>query len=102
MNNVEMDTFHRSSEFLRLARKAAKESGYDPAKLELSTNGTHKLIYHSPEGLRRFGARGYGDFIYYSKFEPAIASAKRRAYRARARVTGGKYSPGALALDILW
>lgn len=99
-----MDEFHRSDKFLRLARAAAKRSGYDPSKLELSTDSKHKLQYNSPDGMRRFGARGYGDFHYYSTFEPAKADQKRRAYRARAGAIqdSGKYSPNQLAIAILW
>ena len=102
-----MDTFHKSDRFLKMARAAARRTGYDPAKLKLSLDGKHKLVYESPEGLRRFGASGYGDYLYYSVYEPQIADQKRSAYRARAgaanRIHGvGKYSPGALAISILW
>jgi hypothetical protein len=99
-----MEAFHRSQDFLRRARAAARRTGYDPAKLELSDDGEHKLMYQSPEGLKRFGRRGYGDFIYYSLFEPAIADIKRKSYRARAGAIrdGGKFSPNQLAIGILW
>jgi hypothetical protein len=99
-----MDKFHTSSDFLRRARAAARRTGYDPAKLELSDDGEHKLVYNSPDGLKRFGRRGYGDFIYYSLFEPAIADIKRKSYRARAGAIrdSGKFSPNQLALRILW
>ena len=99
-----MEAFHKSDRFLRRAKAAARRTGYDPAKLELSTDGVHKLIYRSPEGLKRFGSLNYGDFIYYSEFEPAIANMKRQAYRARAGAIrdSGKYSPNQLSLRILW
>jgi hypothetical protein len=100
-----MDEFHRSDRFLRLARAAAKRTGYDASKLELATDGKHKLQYSSPDGIRRFGARGYGDFLYYSTHEPDVADKRRSAYRARARAAaaaGGKNSPAGLALNILW
>jgi hypothetical protein len=102
-----MDAFHNSQEFLKAAKGAAKRTGYDPAKLDLARDSTHKLVYESPEGVRRFGARGYGDFIYFSKFEPQIADQKRQSYRKRAdgitRKYGyNKYSPNELAKAILW
>jgi hypothetical protein len=99
-----MDAFHRSSDFLRRARSAARHTGYDPGALELSDDGDHKLVYHSPEGIKRFGKRGYGDYIYYKLFEPAIADIKRASYRARAGAIrdGGRYSPNQLAINILW
>jgi hypothetical protein len=99
-----MEAFHTSQEFLRQARAAARRTGYDPAKLELSNDKKHKLMYNSPEGLKRFGARGYGDFHYYSKFEPEKADMKRSSYRKRAGAIqdSGKYSPNQLAINILW
>ena len=102
-----MDKFSRSSTFLTMAKAAAKRTGYDPAKLFLATDGVHKLQYNSPEGLRKFGAVGYGDYLYYSTHEPEVAKTRRAAYRARASAAlklhgGGKFSPGALALNVLW
>ena len=41
-----MDAFHKSAEFLRLAREVASKRGYDPAKLELDDDGVHKLVYN--------------------------------------------------------
>lgn len=102
-----MDAFHTSQEFLKAAKQAAKRTGYDPALLELSGDGTHKLVYKSPNGIRRFGRRGYGDFIYYSKFEPEIAAKKRNTYRkSHGAITTkyglDKYSPNELSINILW
>lgn len=100
-----MDDFSRSAKFLTMAKAAAKRTGYDSSKLELANDGKHKLLYRSPDGIKRFGALGYGDFLYYSTHEPANAAKKRSAYRARAKATadaGGKNSPAALAFNILW
>jgi hypothetical protein len=102
-----MEAFHKSQEFLDLARQKAKKTGYNPKKLRLATNNKNKLTYESPLGLRHFGARGYGDFIYYSKFEPEIAEQKRRVFRAsHGAITKeymlDKFSPNELAMNILW
>ena len=102
-----MDKFHQSNEFLEAARKAAKKSGYNPNQLFLAKNGVHKLTYHSPLGLRHFGRLGYGDFLYYQKFEPQIADMKRRVFRKShsaisTKYALDKYSPNELAINILW
>lgn len=102
-----MQAFHRSSQFLTLAKKAASKTGYDPDKLELSDNGVHKLVYHSPKGIRRFGRIGYGDFIWYSQSDPELAKKKRNAFRRSHGVISekydlDKYSPNELAINILW
>jgi hypothetical protein len=102
-----MDSYHRSQEFLQAAKRRAKQRGYDPSKLELAKNSTHKLTYHSPLGVRHFGRRGYGDFLYYSKFEPDIAQKKQntfiKSHSAISQIHNlNKYSPNELALKILW
>jgi hypothetical protein len=99
-----MEQFHTSQRFLQLAKQAARQAGYDPAKLELSGDGVHKLVYHSPEGVRRFGRRGYGDYLWYKTNEPAVAETKRSAYlkRARAIKDKGRFSPNQLAINVLW
>ena len=102
-----MDKYHTSSLFLEDAKKAATRQGYDAGKLSLATDGVHKLSYQSPEGLKHFGALGYGDGLYYKRFEPHIAEKKRmvfrRSHRAISRLHGlGKYSSNELSLSILW
>lgn len=102
-----MDEFHRSQEFLSAARAKAKARGYNPKALSLDPGSVYKLVYK--DGLRtvRFGRKGYGDHIYYSKFEPEIAEQKRNTFQkshgAMSRIYGlGKYSANELALKILW
>jgi hypothetical protein len=102
-----MEAFHDSEEFLRKAKQAAKRTGYDPTKLSLATDGVHKLTYDSPEGIRHFGRRDYGDFIWYSKDDPMIAEKKRKTFRlSHGKISKiynlGKYSKNELAINILW
>jgi membrane-bound lytic murein transglycosylase MltF len=102
-----MNAYHTSNEFLEDARKVAQRRGYDPDKLSLATDRVHKLTYDSPQGIRHFGRRGYGDFLYYSKYEPDIANRKRMVFRrshgAISRIHQlDKYSPNELAINILW
>ena len=89
--------------YLQHAQRRAEEAGYDPSLLSLATDRTLKLVY---DGVP-FGAAGYMDYILYLDQEgPAVAAAKRRAYRARARATmrrtRSRYSPASLAYNILW
>lgn len=102
-----MNAYHTSDLFLSDAKKIASKRGYDPGKLELATDGVHKLTYHSPKGIRHFGRRTYGDFLYYSRFEPKIAPVKRlrfrQSHKAISRIHNlDKYSPNELAINILW
>jgi hypothetical protein len=102
-----MEAFHRSDEFLQSAKRKARAKGYNPALLSLAKTKTHKLTYQSPLGVRHFGRKGYGDHIYYSKFEPEIADQKRRVFQrshsAISRIHNlDKFSPNELALNILW
>jgi hypothetical protein len=102
-----MEAYHKSDLFLNDARKTAEARGYDPNKLTLSTNGIHKLSYDSPDGIKHFGRLGYGDFLYYSRYEPTIANRKRivfrRSHGAISKIHKlGKYSPNELAINILW
>ena len=100
--------FHNTLKFLTQARKAGKQTGYNPIKLNLADDGIHKLQYETPEGkIIKFGRLGYGDFIYYKEFDKNIADEKRRLYRARATKIKGdwkknKYSKNNLAINILW
>jgi len=102
-----MDTYHKSPLFLSDARKSASARGYDPEKLVLATDGVHKLTYDSPQGIRHFGRRKYGDFLYYSRFQPEIARVKRLRFRQSHKAISrmynlDKYSPNELAINILW
>jgi len=102
-----MNAYHKSPLFIEDAKRVAKMRGYDPDKLELATDGVHKLTYHSPKGIRHFGRRTYGDFLYYSRYEPQIARQKRfrfrQSHKAMSRIYNlDKYSPNELAINILW
>jgi hypothetical protein len=102
-----MQAYHTSDQFLQDAKKVAESRGYNPDLLKLSTDGVHKLTYDSPKGIKHFGRRGYGDFLYYSRYEPAIAKRKRivfrRSHGAISRLHKlDKYSPNELAINILW
>jgi hypothetical protein len=102
-----MNAYHTSSQFLQDARKVAASRGYNPDMLILATDGVHKLTYDSPQGIRHFGRRGYGDYLYYSRYEPQIAKRKRTVFRrshgAISRIHQlDRYSPNELAINILW
>jgi DNA adenine methylase len=103
-----------SDEYLKLARKAAKDNGYDPTKVHLSRDSKHKLYYdtqksgnNEKEDAIHFGARDYNDYIIYTLKKNTNADKYRDAYRARATKIKGdweknKYSPNNLAINILW
>lgn len=102
-----MEAFQRSQEYLQTAKAKAKAKGYNPDLLSLDTGPTYKLVYKDGTRTVRFGRKGYGDHIYYSKFEPEIAEQKRNTFRkshgAISRIYGlGKFSPNEMALKILW
>lgn len=99
--------------YLKAVKHLAKESGYDPDKVELSDDGIHKVVYHSPEGLKRFGRVGYGDYIIWSYKEgkgmvpEGHADKKRNVFRkshgAMSKIHNlGKYSPNELSINLLW
>jgi len=99
--------------YLKAVKHLAKESGYDPDKVELSQDGIHKVVYHSPEGLKRFGRVGYGDYIIWSykeakrKVPKGHADKKRNVFRkshgAMSKIHNlGKYSPNELSINLLW
>lgn len=111
-----MEEFHKQLEknnithnqYMKAAMKAAKENDYDPSKLEMSSDGDHKLIYNTPEGKAvPFGKVDYNDYIIYTLTKNQYADKYRKAYRARATKIKGdwesdKYSPNNLAINILW
>ena len=99
--------------YIAKARELASASGYDPSKIDFSDDVKHKLMYHSPEGDRYFGAVNYADYIIWTWLEhtgeadDGEADKRRKAYRARATKIKGnwkadKYSPNNLAINILW
>jgi hypothetical protein len=101
------------AQYLSIARKVAKREGYDPKVLTIATDGTHKLTYDSPEGIKHFGRVGYGDYIIYCWLErnneipKGFADIKRHRFRSSHEVISrihnlGKYSPNELAINILW
>lgn len=95
--------------FLLVAKHRAKEAGYDPDRLTLASDGTHKLVY---DGVP-FGNINYNDYIQYSylesegKMTAREVDDHRRRYLARATKIKGnwrrnKISPNNLAIHILW
>lgn len=102
-----MDTYHKSKLFLKDAKARAVANGYNPDLLQLGTDGKHKLTYKSPEGIKHFGLLGYGDYLYYKRYEPKIAKVKRSTFRTSHKEISrihhlGKYSPNELSINILW
>jgi len=117
-----MDKFHKQlkennithDQYMKVARKAAKDNGYDPSKLQMSNDGKHKLYYdtqlsgnNEKDDAVHFGAIGYNDYIIYTLTNNKDADKHREAYRARATNIKGdwkknKYSPNNLAINILW
>lgn len=99
--------------YLTIARLKAQHAGLK-GQVTYATDAKHKLQITTPDGsIRRFGSRGYGDYIQYRLREmeglekPGTADKHRRAYHARAMKAPGNwrrdpYSPNALALRILW
>lgn len=76
-------------------------------RVEESTRPDKKLqaVFSEPAKTVHFGARGYGDFIEYSKHSRAIGDAKRAAYIARHGATETWTRPdtaATLSRYILW
>ena len=113
-----MDKFHKQlsdvgldhDTYMKAVKVLAKRNGYDPKKVEMSDDGVHKLVYNSPEGLKRFGRVGYGDFIIWTKQElnkkvpEGYADQKRYVFRkSHGKIKdSGKYSPNQLSINLLW
>ena len=100
-------------DYLKEAKKLAKESGYDPNKISLAMNNDNKLKYETPDGIEYFGKAGYGDFIIWSHKERnkqvplGTADKKRNTFRkSHGAMTKkyklGKFSPNELAINIIW
>jgi hypothetical protein len=108
------DIGYGCASYLSDARAVARKAGYDPARLEFSNDGKHKLMYMAPDGsLRHFGLATYGDFLIWSHLEREAAAPKgtarkkRTAFRRSHEAIKGdwrndKYSPNRLALSINW
>jgi hypothetical protein len=100
-------------DYLMIAKNLARKNDYKPDLLDFSEDNKHKLAYDSPEGLRNFGASGYGDFIIWSYLEKKGTAPKGTAQKKRkdfinshntmtVKYKLGKFSANTLALKILW
>jgi hypothetical protein len=122
-----METFKKHLEnigvdpnyYLNKARKAGKENGYDPSKINFTDDGIHKLEITTPEGKKiKYGRNKYGDFILWGIFEKeglvpkGYSEMKRRVFRSShgkmqeilEKRKGKKlpFSANELAIKILW
>jgi hypothetical protein len=100
--------------YLNSIRLSAYHNGYDPYSVQLSNDGTHKVVYTLPNGEKvYFGRVGYDDYHIYRMLEDlgqrerGTAYERRHLYLRRAtRIKGSwkynKYSPNKLAIKILW
>lgn len=98
--------------FLKTARKIAKYRDFNPDKLDLATDGIHKLEYRVDGKIIKFGRAGYFDFPTYlynaciGNMTIQEAFKKRFNYRQRARAVrdkmNNKFSKSNLAWEILW
>lgn len=94
--------------YLEIVKKVAEKRGYNPEKLTISGDGIHKLEY---DGVK-FGRVNYNDKIIYmwleknGKVPKGTTKNKYTNYRARAekvmKATNNKYSPAALAFNLVW
>jgi hypothetical protein len=119
--NFKSDTFQKQltslglnpDDYLATVKHLAKKYRYDPDKISFSNDGKHKIVYDSEQGIRKFGAVGYGDFIIWSFLEKhgkapkGIANTKRavfvKSHKAMVRDYGvTDLSPNTLAIRILW
>lgn len=100
--------------YLEMARKNAKDKGYDPDAIHFSDDKIHKLRIERPDGkVVRFGRVNYNDYLIWSHLEmnnqasKGTASEKQnRFWRSHSKIKGkwkeDKYSPNWLALNVLW
>lgn len=101
-------------DYLAAARKSADANGYDSRALEFSDSDDKKLRMWDDDGKAvHFGQVGYNDFILWSFAEhkgdapKGHALKKRNVYhRSHSKIKGdwkqNKFSPGKLAMSILW
>ena len=97
-----------SNTYLKIAKKTASNTGYNPKLLTFSQKPKYKLNYDGTD----FGASGYNDFILYklleskSEVSEGTSNKKRNSYRSRAKSTteqtNNKYSKASLSFYILW
>lgn len=101
-------SYWKSQQFLSDAKANAQKNGYDPSKLSLATDNTHKLQYLTPDNkIVKFGRLPYKDYLYYKRYEPTIASQKQNTFRKSHGAISklhnlGKYSANELSINILW
>jgi hypothetical protein len=95
-------------QYLKLARKYAKQFGIQGPVL-FSDKAGKKLMVRNPSGQTvHFGSVGSGDFLLHSlEGNKQLAEKKRQSYLARALKIKGdwkadKYSPNNLAINVLW
>lgn len=100
--------------YLDMARKNAKDKGYDPSCVDFSGDKIHKLGIETPDGKTvRFGRVGYNDFLILTHLEQnnqvkkGTAKAKQdRFWKSHTKIKGdwkeNLYSPNWLALNVLW
>lgn len=95
--------------YLNIAKKRAKNAGYDPKLLSISNEKDYKLNYDGVD----FGRTGYGDFIIWSiledrgDVEKGYADMKRNVFqKSHSQIRGDwKKNPKSrnnLALNINW
>ena len=99
--------------YLTRARMMASHHGYRTDLLSFAKDGVHKLKYDSPDGVRRFGKAGMGDYIIYEylehegRVEKGYARKKRKVFRdSHEKISElrklDKFSPNELAINVLW
>ena len=102
-----------STDYLYEAKLRANRAGYNSNLLSFANDGKHKLQYDSPNGIKKFGAVRYNDFIIWKHLElkgkvpKGYAEEKRKIYHdSHERISQihklDKFSPNALSLVINW
>jgi hypothetical protein len=113
-NDLLNDLDYDPNKYLKDARRRAKQAGYNPNNLSLSTRPTYKLMMIDDEGKKRhFGRVGYGDYLIYRHLEKigeaprGHAKQKQNVFHAshsniKGRWRNDQFSPNMLALKINW
>jgi hypothetical protein len=89
------------NEYLKIAKKNAKNNNLDPKKLTFAINHKKKLSYDGTE----FGAYGYNDYIIYKLLkDPKAEIYKNRYQKSHSSIKGNweGLSPNRLSLLINW
>jgi len=101
-------------QYLKDARKRARNAGYNPNDLFISDKNTHKLmILDDDDKYRYFGRVGYGDYLIWQHLEKmgevpeGYADKKRNTFqKSHSKIRGNwmndDFSPNMLALKINW